>query len=401
LARPIDLPEGARFSCQSCGRCCQGWRIPVDQTTVDRLRAHDWGADPFEPARAPGEPYRIKLVRGRCFFLDQENRCRIHTELSYEAKPAVCRAFPLTVLEVAGQRYARLSFWCPTVTANSGKPLTHQSRWLNETAKHADRRKAPLLINETTEIAPRDFERVHHVLRRFLLETSLPVSDRLAAAAALIRRLDSAAENADKKNTAASVDGIVRSAELDGAAALAQETRRRGRPSDGRQVLSLYVLQDSRDGRFAAVAHFLSVLMFNLGIGRLRLHAVPARASWRQLRRVVFVPSAVSADLLTRYFCSKLDSRRYVAGEATLVTGVNTLVAAYGMINLLARMKAASDGRVACDVADVQSAVSAADLLVVEHHGPDRGRVHVRLTQVALGNPDLCADLLACLDAGQ
>ncbi len=369
--------------------------MPVDEATVDRLRAHPWGGEPFEATPGADDPFRTTLVDGRCFFLDQENRCRIQNELSYEAKPAACRAFPLAVLEVAGQRYARLSFWCPTVTANRGKPVAHQARWLNETAKHTDRRTAPLRINETTELAVSDFERVHRALRRLVVEATSPVGDRLAAAAALTGRLDAAAGEGD---TSAVVDRVLRTAESDGVAALTQETRRAGHPSDGRRVLSLYLLQDRRAGRSAIPARFLTVVMFNLLGARLQSRTVSARASWRDVRRVAFDPSGESTALLVRYLCSKLDSRRYVAGEATLVTGFNLLVAAYGMINLLARMKAASDGRSSADGRDVQPAVCAADLLVVEHRGPDRGRVGKGLSRAALGNRGLCSDILACLD---
>ena len=390
----IILPEGGRFSCQSCGHCCQGWAVPVDQATVDRLRAHNWGGDPFEPAPGTGEPFRIKLVDDRCFFLDRENRCRIHSEISYEAKPPVCRSFPLTVLEVAGKRYARMSYWCPTVTANSGKPLDHQSGWLKETAKHSDERTAPLMINDRTEIGVRDFERVHQVLRRFLRETTLPMGSRLAALSALIRRLDKAAQ----EGATLSVGRVVGAAESDGAAALAGEARLGGHPSGGRRVLSLYLLQDRRSGRVAVVARLVAVILFSVGVSRLQTRAVAARASWRQLRRVAFAPSATSDELLTRYFCSKLDSRRYVAGEATLVTGANLLVAAYGTINVLARMRAASHGRLSCDDEDVSLAVKAVDLLVVEHPGLYRGGFYKRLTQAALGNTDLCGDLLARLE---
>src|SRR5262245_50679594 len=155
---PISLPEGARFTCQSCGQCCQGWSVPVDQQTVDRLRKHDWNGDPFERASGTGTPYRLRLVDGRCFFLDAQNRCRIHVELSYEEKPAVCRGFPLTVLDVGGRQYARLSFWCPTVVENDGRPLQHQVRWLKDTAKNADHRTTPVTVNGRTAIQPRDFE---------------------------------------------------------------------------------------------------------------------------------------------------------------------------------------------------------------------------------------------------
>jgi Fe-S-cluster containining protein len=392
--RPVHLPDNARFSCQSCGRCCQGWSVPVDAATVDRLRRHDWGAEPFERAPGAGKPYRTRLVDGRCFFLDSENRCRIHKELAYEAKPPVCRSFPLTVLEVGGQRYARLSFWCPTVTANTGKPIDHQSSWIKETAKHTDQRTGPLMVNQTTAIQPGDFDRVHHALRRFVADATQPIADRLAAAAALIRRLDQAPEDVQ----GASLARLVQIAEAEGLAALASEARRGGHASGGRRVLSLYLLQDRQGGRLAILARLASVLLFNAGATRIASRAVPASASWRQIRGIPFRPSAESAGLLTRYFCSKLDSRRYVAGDATLVTGFNLLLAAYGMINVLARLRAASQKRLSCNEEDVSLAVGAADLLVVEHPGLHYGRVHAQLVEAALGSAGLCSDLLARIE---
>lgn len=110
VAHRIHVPDGAKFSCESCGRCCTGWTIPVEQAAYDRLQAHDWDGQPFERFERDGHPYRIRLVDdGRCFFLDGNRRCRIHSELSYDVKPAACRAFPLAVMEMDGRRYGRLS----------------------------------------------------------------------------------------------------------------------------------------------------------------------------------------------------------------------------------------------------------------------------------------------------
>lgn len=389
---PVNVPEGTRFTCQGCGRCCQGWTVPVDQETVDRLRRHDWGGEPFEPLRGGDHPYRITLVSGRCFFLDQENRCRIHSELSYEAKPRVCRAFPLALVEIDGRSHARLSYWCPTVVANSGRPLEQQARWLKDTAVTADRRVEPLTIDGTREISPRQFDRIHGALRRCLVDAGLPMGDRLAAGAALVRRLHAASGQ-----PAVDYGAVVEAAEAEGVTALAREGTLGGRASSGRRVLTLYLLQDRAVGRWSMAPRLASVLLFNAGLWRLGSRAIGARASWRELRRVAFTPSAVSEELLTRYFCSKLDSRRYVAGNASLVTGYNILLAAYAMVEVLARTRAANSGRAACDDEDVRQAVGAADLLVVEHPGLDQNRQHRRVTETALGSPDLAAGLLALL----
>jgi len=369
--------------------------VPVDQATVDRLRAHDWGADPFEAVPTAHEPYRTRLVGGRCFFLDSGNRCRIHTELSYDAKPVACRAFPLAVLDVAGRMHARLSFWCPTVVSNVGRPLEHQARWIKETARHSDSRSVPAIeIIEDCEIHARDLERVHHALRRLLRETSAQIGDRLGAAAALIRRMAMAAEGGSPP-----VNVALESAASEAVPVLASEARRGGHGAGGRRALSLYLLQDRAGGRLSLLARLVSVLLYHTGVVGLRSRAVSARATWRQARRVGFHPSAESDELLTRYFLSKLDSRRYLAGDATLVAGVNLLVAAYGVINVLARIRAASEGRPSCDEEDVRRAVRAADLLVVEHLWQHRGRVHSRLSQLTLGSPGFAGDLLAYLDA--
>ena len=373
--------------------------MPVDQTTVDRLRAHDWGADPFEPNPGAAEPYRIRLVdNDRCFFLDPDNRCRIHTKISYEAKPPVCRAFPLAVMEVAGTSYARLSFWCPTVTANTGKPLEHKAQWLKDTAKHADVRTAPFTIDGRTEITAQAFDVIHKALRRLLVQRSVPIGDRLAAGAALVYRLNAAAGGTEKVD----VPRLVGMAESEGPAALAAEARRGGTAAGGRRVMTLCLMFDWQAGRLAMFFRVVSFALSGLGLVALRSRTVGAKATWGGVQRVAFEPSAASHELLTRYFCSKLDSRRYVAADASLLSGFNLLLAAYGMINVLARMRATSQKRSACNDDDLVMAVGAADLRVVEHSTAfNQDRLSKRLMQLTLSDSRLCADLLALLERGR
>ena len=107
--------------------------MTVDATKVERLRQHDWGDDPFVALRGEGDEFSIKLVDGKCFFLDADKRCRIHSELGYEEKPDGCKAFPLRMARVGGEMRARLSFWCPTVSDDEGKPLRDQMRWVRAT----------------------------------------------------------------------------------------------------------------------------------------------------------------------------------------------------------------------------------------------------------------------------
>ena len=390
--KTINLPENARFSCQSCGQCCQGWAVPVDEATVQRLRAHDWGGEPFQRGSPGGDPYQIRLVNGRCFFLDDQNRCRIHITLSYEEKPDACRAFPLAVLEIEGKRYARLSYWCPTVVANTGKPLEHQARWVADTAKHSDYREAAFRLNDQVELSSIRFGSIHRALRRVMLDASLTIPDRLAAGAALLQRLES-------KSGAPDVDAIIREAASIGWEQLAKESRQNGDRASGKRMLSLYLLQDRPPGRASLIARLLSLMVFNAGLGRIGSRAISARASRREMARVAFTLSEASHGLVERYLTSKIDSRRYVAGEASVVTGFNLLVAAYGMIHAMARMRAASEKRTATNDEDVTLAVRAADLLVLEHATLYQDTFRKQLVRLALGNSNLAGGVIAFLES--
>lgn len=71
--RSFLVPD-ERFTCQSCGRCCTMWTITLDEDKATKLRTHNWSEDPFMLRRGESDSYRIKMVRGRCFFLDENNQ---------------------------------------------------------------------------------------------------------------------------------------------------------------------------------------------------------------------------------------------------------------------------------------------------------------------------------------
>jgi hypothetical protein len=362
--------------------------VPVDGATAGRLRAHDWGSDPFVPTPGATHEFRIRLVDGRCFFLDAQNRCRIHSEVSYDAKPAACRAFPLTVLDVGGSRHARLSYWCPTVVSNTGKPLEHQAQWIKDVSRHAGVRTEPVSVNGGAPLSPRDLEAVHRTLREFHAgPTAIP--DRLAAGAGLGARL--AAEAGD-------VAGVLRRAHADGVDALAAEARRGGDAASGRRALALYIVFDAEGGRAKMLLRTAGVFLSGLGLTPVRSRAVGASARWPALRKVRFAPSDAAAEVLARYFASKVESRRYLAGSAPLCAGLNELLVAWGIVRVLAQVRAASERRNACEDGDIRAAVSAADLLVMEHGGLDHGRLHEQLTKAVLASSSLAADVLAAVE---
>jgi Fe-S-cluster containining protein len=395
-----------RFSCQSCGRCCTRWTITVDESKVAQLRKQDWGeADPFV-ARRGGEgadAFATRMVNGRCFFLDDDNRCRIHGKLGYDAKPDGCKAFPLHVGKVAGESYLRLSFWCPAVLKGEGKRLGEQQKWIKATLKTAGdvERKVPLQLVPELELSERELSSVEAAILELWKSgegsgatkgDELSIADRLAAGAALIGRLGAAARKGGK----AALAPALREAAAAKPAELAVEGRTGGSKARARAVLSLFLGQDRRPGALSGVGHFFGVRLFNVGLGRLRSHLLGgARASRGALARVRFDPAPASRTLLLRYLEHKLRARRTLAGELTLQSGYALLVAAYATVELLARLRAAAAGREACGEEDIANAVQTADLLVVEHSTLYQGSLVGMLTERVLAGEDTAASLLS------
>ena len=391
MAKDLQIPK-ERFTCQSCGRCCRMWTITVDEARVEQLRREDWGGEPFKKRLATeGDSHAVRMVHGRCFFLDEENRCRIHGRLGYEAKPEGCKAFPLLVARVAGTTHLRLSFYCPTVSEGRGKPLPEQKRWIQSTVKAAGdvERSVPLTLDGELQISSRELEQIEDALCE-LLERDEPVSDRLAACGALLQRLCARGQAQGKAGLAPALREV---GQID-LATLAAEGRAAGSASAAGPVLSLFLGHDCGPGSLARMGRFFGVRLFNLKLGRLRSRLMGARASWRAIQRVPFEPSPTSRGLLTRYLLHKLRARRAVTGEHSLLSGFHLLAAAYAVISLLSRMRAADQEREAVTDEDVEMAVQAADLLVVEHSALYQGGMLAQLTEAVLGQAHLCGALL-------
>jgi Fe-S-cluster containining protein len=387
-----------RFSCQSCGRCCTMWTITVDQAKVEQLRKHDWGvSDPFLRRRGEGDAYRVRMVDGprgrRCFFLDEDNRCRIHTRLGYTAKPEGCKAFPLHAATVGGKTHVRLSFYCPAACAGEGKRLSEQLGWVKATVKAAGdvTRKAPLKLDEELELTVGDLEAIEDALLELLQRRGASVADRLAAGSALLDRL---AHEVHERGKSALRPTLSQAAETE-LAAIAAEGRQGGSASRAGPVLSLFLGADCGPSSLARIGHFFGVRLFQVGLGRLRSRLVGARAS-RGAIRSARLDVGIEDALLPRYLVHKLRARRCVSGELTLRAGYNLLAVAYAVANLLARLQAASR-HTSCGLAELAAGIQAADLLVVEHTTLYQGSLVGALTDTVLMQDKLCASLLARL----
>ncbi len=64
----------------------------------------------------------ISKVDSKCVLMSN-NLCLIHSELGPEAKSYCCRTFPLVFGILPGELYVGVSYYCPSVRNDTGRPL--------------------------------------------------------------------------------------------------------------------------------------------------------------------------------------------------------------------------------------------------------------------------------------
>ncbi len=84
----VDCVVNGRF----CGRCCHQTEMPLTEEDIATIEGLGFKRENFVVV-IDGIP-RLRNVNGRCYFLDESNRCRI-----YEYRPIGCRIYPI-VLDV-------------------------------------------------------------------------------------------------------------------------------------------------------------------------------------------------------------------------------------------------------------------------------------------------------------
>src|SRR5688572_12052721 len=128
---PIHLPVFQHFDCHSCGYCCRNLVVNVTKLERGRILAAGWAE------RLPGQklflPYRFRGRRlyrlaqkedGRCIFLGDDERCRLHAETGIGTKPLPCRLYPFVPTPGVGTIRLDVRADCPSVAGNKGRALS-------------------------------------------------------------------------------------------------------------------------------------------------------------------------------------------------------------------------------------------------------------------------------------
>lgn len=127
-----NLPIVEHWDCHGCGECCRGTIVPLDEADLRRLREQGWRKrSEFRKLRIIrrlglwGKQYQLgKRPDGSCVFLDAEKGgCRIHAEFGAEAKPRICRAFPVQTVPLDRFAYVIVRRCCPSAAAGLGRPV--------------------------------------------------------------------------------------------------------------------------------------------------------------------------------------------------------------------------------------------------------------------------------------
>jgi lysine-N-methylase len=133
MSLPIHtLPIVERWDCHQCGVCCRGSIVPLSDADLARLGEQKWHERPELAGRKTTVPLgdsrgRRQLAKnsdGSCVFLQPDGLCLIHKELGFDAKPLVCRTFPLQLVPREKDAVLTLRRACPSAAGDQGRELT-------------------------------------------------------------------------------------------------------------------------------------------------------------------------------------------------------------------------------------------------------------------------------------
>ena len=197
------LPVVEKWDCHQCGACCQGSLIPLSADEVARLQAQHWEERPeyrdtpiMVREQRAGHAYRLAhRPDGSCVFLGADGLCRIHKELGFEAKPLVCRMFPLQIVPRDNSACLTLRRACPSAAADRGRPVGEQLEFVRQLARERHLAEAAPQAPAIKPGEHRDWraaKKLLETLQRLLTDERYPPVRRLVHALVLCRLLEQA-----------------------------------------------------------------------------------------------------------------------------------------------------------------------------------------------------------------
>ncbi|WP_457550800.1 YkgJ family cysteine cluster protein [Archaeoglobus sp.] len=92
MQRDFGLKLNCIINGKFCGKCCYNTEMPLTEEDIARIEKLGFKREDFT-IKVNGI-YRLRNVNGKCFFLDEDNRCKI-----YDYRPLGCRIYPAVLDE--------------------------------------------------------------------------------------------------------------------------------------------------------------------------------------------------------------------------------------------------------------------------------------------------------------
>ncbi len=156
------IPEGVRYNCQGCGRCCSGWSVGLTHADYSRVKDVDWGSlhpdlkdrqlfidreKEFDEGKSQYPHFTYPRADGTCPFLI-EGLCFIHGTFDEATKPGTCQLFPYSYVDTPEGVYLGVTYNSMASVRNIGELLTDQREKLYgyylKTRDHLSVRKSEL-----------------------------------------------------------------------------------------------------------------------------------------------------------------------------------------------------------------------------------------------------------------
>jgi lysine-N-methylase len=349
MNRLVPLPILEKWDCHTCGICCKGHTILLDEEDLAKLDGQGWEKKPeFAGVQITKKLTLLGSQRvlnqrpdGSCIFLTDDQRCRIHAEFGEPAKPWACRMFPYQVSPVGDELRVTMRRTCPSAAADRGRPLQEQLSFIRELAPKAvgDGRFPAPAIHRSHLRSWSEARRLTAALEATLLSERGPLFRRLSIG---LRVVDLVAEartkSLDDERWKELVAMFVEQAERE----VNERIRNRVEPSGSaklifRQTAAEYLRFHPNMGDRPSLAQRWKLFRAAVSIARGRgevptIHPSLPKATFADLERPL---GALSDDVLRpldRYFMATAAAMQYCgAGRRgwSVVDGFRALVLAY------------------------------------------------------------------------
>lgn len=199
----VTLNTEEKWDCHQCGICCRGSLVPLSKQDLDRLRRQRWENEPgYENVRITvphrGAESKQRLAHrpdGTCVFLKDDGLCTIHSKLGLEAKPTICKTFPMQL--VPQDQHAVLTYRraCPSAAADKGAGVADRVPAIKKMVKAKHLKAEPIAPPLLKTGESRDWKTIRSVLEAvgsLLQDDRFPPVRRIVHALRFARSIDAA-----------------------------------------------------------------------------------------------------------------------------------------------------------------------------------------------------------------